>query len=103
MVEAAKRRCQEELGIKVDLRFLYKFSYEAEFEDAGSEKRTLPRARWSFGDGTMYKQKQKYSVEMDITEELDEELHYRGANFTPWLKMEWEAITRDHIDQIVDN
>jgi isopentenyldiphosphate isomerase len=32
--------------------------------------------------------------------DLNEELLYQGAQYTPWLKMEWEAINRDHIDQI---
>ena len=100
VVDAAKRRCQEELGIKVDLRFLYKFSYEAEFENAGSENELC---HVLVGHSEMEPSINRNEIlewRWISRKDLDEELLYQGAHYTPWLKMEWEAINRDHIDQI---
>ena len=36
--DAAERRCQQELGIAASLTFLYKFEYQAAYEDIGSER-----------------------------------------------------------------
>ena len=94
VVDAAKRRCQEELGIKVDLRFLYKF------ENAGSENELC---HVLIGHSEMEPNINRNEIlewRWISRKDLDEELLYQGAHYTPWLKMEWEAINRDHIDQI---
>src|SRR5271168_4249843 len=38
MEMATRRRLYEELGIRCDLQFLFKFQYQAQFETAGSEQ-----------------------------------------------------------------
>ena len=100
MVDAAKRRCQEELGIKVDLRFLYKFSYEAEFENAGSENELCHVLVGHSEMDPSINRNEILEWRWISRKDLDEELLYQEARYTPWLKMEWEAINRDHIDQI---
>ena len=45
VVDAAKRRCQEELGIKVDLSFFTNFHMRLNSRML-ARKRTLLRARW---------------------------------------------------------
>ena len=100
VVDAAKRRCQEELGIKVDLRFLYKFSYEAKFENAGSENELC---HVLVGHSEMEPSINRNEIlewRWISRKDLDKELLYQGAHYTPWLKMEWEAINREYIDQI---
>ncbi len=69
VVDAAKRRCQEELGIKVDLKFLYKFSYEGGPDSRmPAQKTNSATCSLVIRDGTKYKQKRNTRVEMDITE-----------------------------------
>ena len=100
VVDAAKRRCLEELGIKVDLRFLYKFSYEAEFDSTGSENELCHVLVGHSEMDPSINRNEILEWRWISRKDLDEELLYQGANYTPWLKMEWEAINRDHVDQI---
>lgn len=92
---AIRRRLQEELGFWVPLQFLYKFQYQAGFNQKGSEyevcsvyigKYTGPIrpnrteiAGWKFGDEAV--------LEKDIAEHPEA--------YTPWFRMEWERIRKE--------
>lgn len=97
---ATRRRLEEELGFTTDLKFLYKFQYQARFNDDGSENelcavyigkydgpvKTNPNeiAEWRF---------------MDVGE-LDRQLTENPENFTPWFKMEWERLRKDFREEV---
>ncbi len=86
--------------MKVDLQFLYKFSYEAEFDNTGSENELC---HVLVGHSEMYPSINRNEIiewRWISQKDLHKELLYQGANYTPWLKMEWEAINQNHIDQI---
>ena len=97
--EAAHRRLKQELGISASLTYLYKFEYQARYENVGSEHELC----WVWVG---------FAEEKDISpnnnevanwrffpkEELDEELSQKPETFTPWMKMEWERIFKDHHD-----
>lgn len=99
--EAAHRRLQQELGISSPLTFLYKFQYQARFQDIGSENELC----WVWIG---------VAEEKDITpntnevadwrffsrEELNHELENNPDAYTPWMKMEWQRIFQDHSTQL---
>ncbi|MGI9322008.1 MAG: isopentenyl-diphosphate Delta-isomerase [Pseudomonadales bacterium] len=99
--EAAHRRLEQELGIKTELTFLYKFTYRAQFGDIGSENELC----WVWAG-----QAEANEVTVNDNEiadwkfftalELEESLALRPQEFTPWMKMEWNRIRAEH-NQII--
>lgn len=97
---ALQRRLDEELGLTTPLKFLFKFQYHARYQDSGSERevcsvfagksnRTIAAnpneiAEWRF---------------VDINH-LEENIHKNPEHFSPWFKMEWERIRRNHLKEI---
>lgn len=97
---ATVRRLKEELGLVCKLKYLFKFKYQAGFENRGSEhelcyvyigKSNAPVktneneiAAWQF---------------MDI-ESLEREMQIHPEDFTPWFKMEWERMKNEYWSEI---
>jgi isopentenyl-diphosphate Delta-isomerase len=103
METATQRRLQEELGIACPLQFLFKFQYQAQFDATGSEHELC-----SVFIGTCAE-----PLEVDPNEisawrwvdpyELQSQLlaSPSGVKFTPWFRMEWARIWRDHRDAVL--
>jgi isopentenyl-diphosphate delta-isomerase len=97
MDTAIHRRLHEELGLACPLRFLFKFQYQAQFDPLAAERelcsvyfgRTSDRVRvdpaeihgWCWID-TAALQSQMAGPE--------------AARFTPWFRLEWERLWREH-------
>jgi len=100
-MDAAHRRIREELGVTSELRYLYKFVYQARFEDIGSEHENC----WVFAghfDGTLNVDPDEIADWRFVTpDELTAEIEQNGDQFSPWLKLEWERIRADFLDQII--
>ena len=97
METAIQRRLYEELGLRCPLQFLFKFQYQAQFETAGSEQELC----------SVFIGRSQELVKTDPNEiqawrwihpdALETEMSGRGADqFTPWFKLEWARIWRDH-------
>ena len=90
--QAAGRRLREELGVESELHFLYKFEYHAKFEDAGSE-RELCHVYIGQSEGPFDPNRSELAdLRFFSRAELAERLANEPGQFTPWFKMEWEAI-----------
>lgn len=96
MEQAVLRRLGDELGLAAEqvlnLRFLYKFEYQASFGDAGGEHELC----WVFraqlaGDLTVNKA-EIADWDWVAPSELSRRLAERGEDFTPWLKLEWPEV-----------
>jgi len=98
--EATHRRLKEEMGIDTQLRFLFKFKYHAAFNDVGSENElcSVYMGKWDdrVNANTAEIAEWKY---VDIPG-LNEELRISPHLFTPWFKIEWESICRDHMETV---
>ena len=99
--EAAYRRVREELNVECDLAFLYKFQYQAQFGDLGAEHELC----WVFA-GTMSGDIAAHPEEIAdwrfiSPDELTSTIARDSENYTPWLKLEWEKIRQDHLDNII--
>lgn len=94
-VEAAvARRLHEELGLRVDAQYLYKFRYHASFGDAGAEHELC----WVY-TGVAHEQAHPNASEIHALRwveaaELDVEMAHHPERFTPWSVIEWHDIRR---------
>lgn len=96
MSRATARRLQEELGIACPLRFLFKFQYQAQFDPEGAENELC----------SVYIGRSRAPVRADRNEicawhwispeDLQTELAAEAEKFTPWFRIEWERIWREH-------
>lgn len=98
---ATQRRLYEELGFETALRFLYKFQYQARYDQTGSENEVC----------SVYIGKVR-SVDVNINpteisewtfispKEMDTELKSSPEKYTPWFQMEWKRIREDFWDKV---
>jgi isopentenyl-diphosphate delta-isomerase len=93
MEVAVRRRMREELGVDCPLTFLYKFEYQAAYEDIGSE-RELCSVYIGESDGPFDPNRAELAdLRFFPRDELAAMLAQQPLSFTPWFKMEWERIS----------
>ena len=100
LYEAAARRIKQELSIKCNLSFLYKFQYQENYNNNGSEHE-LCSVFYGLYDGSI--QCNENEVEdwrMISSSQLNEEIGKSNTLFTPWLKLEWAEITTKYKEVI---
>jgi len=91
--EAAQRRLKQELGLSMELSFLYKFQYQAHFADIGSEHELC----WvwlgiSDSENITANQNEIADWRFFSQTELEVELGSNSDAYTPWMKLEWRKI-----------
>jgi len=97
---ATARRLEEEIGLKVPLQYLFRFQYQAKFEDKGSENELC----------SVYIGHSDLPPKMNETEimawkyisitDLNRDMLLNPGLYTPWFKMEWERITKEYMDAV---
>lgn len=100
MQEAVGRRLYQELGMRSKLVFLYKFIYQAQFENVGAEHELC----W------VYIGKSEDPVRANPNEvaewryltptQVDQHLIENESRYSPWMKMEWETIQHEYRQQL---
>jgi isopentenyl-diphosphate delta-isomerase len=96
MEEATHRRLREELGLACPLHFLFKFQYQARFDNVGAEHE-LCSVFIGRSTGRVLIDHDEISDWRWVSPEgLTTELGTGAERFTPWFAMEWERIWRDH-------
>lgn len=93
---AIHRRLEEELGLKCPLEFLFKFQYQAQFDVDGAEHELC----------SVYAGRSELRPTVNVNEisglryvapdALDTEIAANPEAFTPWFKIEWARIRREH-------
>lgn len=100
--DAAHRRIHEELGVECELTYLYKFVYHAQFGTVGSEYENC----WVFAghfNGNVHADPDEISDWRFVTpDELTAEINANGNIYSPWLKLEWQRIRAEFLDQLLD-
>jgi isopentenyl-diphosphate delta-isomerase len=99
---ATQRRLYEELGIRCPLHFLFKFQYRAQFDATGAENELcsvfIGRCREPIKANPDEIQDWRW---IDLTA-LHRELSVdEGGTFTPWFRLEWARIWRDHRQEVL--
>ncbi len=98
--QATVRRLHEELNIKAPLRFLYKFIYQARYEQIGSEYELC----------SVYLGRSDQPPDVNPNEiadwkyidlpQLDEHMALYPDSYSPWFKMEWHSIRTEYIEKL---
>jgi isopentenyl-diphosphate delta-isomerase len=97
MEAATQRRLREELGISCVLRFLYKFRYQAQFDANGAEHelcsvfvgRTHETPRINTSEISAWRWISPKALQSELSDPT-------AGQFTPWFRLEWAQIQRDH-------
>ena len=93
---AVHRRLEQELGLNADLHYVYKFEYVAPFGDAGTEHELC----WVYAGTTdatpVINTTEIANWRWIAPDALDVELAQTPQRFTPWFKLEWQALRGTH-------
>jgi isopentenyl-diphosphate delta-isomerase len=96
MDRAIHRRLGEELGMECSLEYLFKFQYQAQFDEEGAEHELC----WVYAgrsDATPVVNVNEISALRYISPDaLDQEMAIQPQAFTPWFRIEWQRIRREH-------
>lgn len=98
--EAAQRRLKEELGIETPLKFLYKFQYSAAYENIGSENEMCSVLVGKSSDSVSPNEHEIAEWKFVDVDELDRDMRENPDHYTPWFKMEWERIKKEHWQEV---
>jgi isopentenyl-diphosphate delta-isomerase len=100
MEAAIQRRLLEELGLRCPLHFLYKFQYQAQFDETGAENELCSVFIGRSTDSVKINSDEILAWRCVSPEALQKEMAAGAGNFTPWFVLEWGRIWRDHRAQI---
>lgn len=98
MVIATQRRLYDELHVESALEFVYKFAYQAEFGDAGSENELCHVYLGKIAGEVVPNDNEIDAIRYVSAKSLITELGSQPQKFTPWFQMEWLALADDHRD-----
>lgn len=95
---ATSRRLHDELNVEASLAFVYKFEYQAEFGDSGAENELCHVYLGKVGQAISPNENEISSVRFVRPGDLAREFAASPAQFTPWFKLEWQALTSEHAE-----
>ncbi|HEX3846411.1 MAG TPA: isopentenyl-diphosphate Delta-isomerase [Steroidobacteraceae bacterium] len=103
MERATTRRLREELGLDCPLRFLFKFQYQAQFDETGAENELCSVFIGKSSDSVKINRDEIQAIRWVRPEQFASELSGSEAGgFTPWLRLEWPRLWRDHRAEVLD-
>lgn len=87
------RRLKDELHASATLEFIYKFSYQENFNDLGSEHE-LCHVFLGLLDGNARRNETEIeAIRFVSAEQLEKEFAETPELFTPWFKLEWRRLS----------
>jgi isopentenyl-diphosphate Delta-isomerase len=101
METAIQRRLYEELGLRCPLQFLFKFQYQAQFDETGAENELCSVFIGSSKDSVKINGEEILAWRWLGPDALNDEMATRPGNFTPWFRLEWARVWRDHRLQVL--
>jgi isopentenyl-diphosphate delta-isomerase len=94
---ATRRRLWEELGIRCDLKFLFKFQYHAQFDATGAEHELCSVFIGRSDAPPRVNPEEIADWRWMAPDVLQAELTGAGSSrYTPWFMLEWARVWRDH-------
>ena len=100
MRTATGRRLHEELNLTADLEFVYKFRYQATYGELGAEHELCHVFLGRIDDDVRPNEEEIAAIRFVSAEALYTELTEYPERFTPWFKLEWDALTGEHADAL---
>ena len=96
MAVATRRRLRDELNVEAPLEFVYKFAYQAAYEDVGSEHELCHVYLGRIPENVRPNDHEIAEIRFVAAAGLDDEMARGPAAFTPWFRQEWEALKTGH-------
>ncbi len=96
--EAVGRRLAEELGMRCAMSFLFKFEYQAQFDADGAEHELCWVYAGRSDEAPTLNLNEVSALRYISPSELDAEMAEQPQRFTPWFKIEWERVRREHAE-----
>ena len=101
MDEATQRRVHQELGVSSNnLKYLYKFHYQAKYGDLGSEHELCSVYIGSTTDEVAANINEVSDWRFISASQLQKEVNKSPESFTPWFKMEWQQLIQNYSDEL---
>lgn len=97
---AALRRMEEELGIKTDLTFLFKFKYKARFQNKGAEHELCSVFIGISDQIPVVNETEIAEWKYIPIKQISTELSVNPDHYSPWFKMEWERMMEHFAEKI---
>ena len=91
---------REELGLGVDLHYVYQFQYQASYGAAGSEHELCSVYVGQTDDEVRPNATEIDAIRFLSADELEQEMAATPERFTPWFKQEWDCLRREHVDAL---
>ena len=95
--DAASRRVSEELGLTVDLRFCFKFEYQANWDDTHAEHELCSVFIGKTTQDPMVNDLEIQDWRWIDWDQLSEWVAEDCSKLTPWLKIEWRRLNQNAI------
>ena len=95
MDEAARRRLGQEMGMDCELRYLYKFQYQADYRGLGAERELCSVLLGTTDAPVQANKTEVVAWRFVMPAELDIEMLEFPGRFTPWLQLEWQRLRGD--------
>ena len=100
MEVAVARRLQDELHAHATLEYIYKFSYQANFQDLGSEHELCHVFLGTLDNEATRNETEIEALRFVSVDQLDEEIRITPELFTPWVKLEWQRLNEEFADTL---
>ena len=97
---ATMRRLGDELNIAAELEYVYHFSYQAKFSEAGSENELCHVFLGKIKGEVIPNDSEIESIRYISADDLDRELAEYPDRFTPWFKSEWSTLRGEYAAQL---
>lgn len=95
---ATRRRLDDELNVDAELQYVYKFRYQANFGNLGSEHELCHVYLGRVSRVVQPNQEEIAAIRFVSADELTVELEKNPEAFTPWFRLEWRALTTEYAD-----
>lgn len=93
--EAAQRRLEQEMGMRCELRYVYKFQYQARYGERGAEHELCSVFVGTSAAAVQANRTEVADWRFVMPEVLDAEMTATPERFTPWLQLEWQRLRGD--------
>ena len=95
MAVAIQRRCEQELGFRTPLNYVYKFEYSAQYKSFGTEHELCSVFVGQFAGEPRVNSNEIKAWQWIAQDTLDFELENHPEKYTPWFQLEWRRLTEE--------
>lgn len=93
---ATQRRLRDELNVSTVLESVYRFQYQAQYDDSGAEFELCHVYVGRIAEPIKPNDHEIESIRMLAVTEVNDELENTPGAFTPWFHMEWCTLFEEH-------